>query len=198
VILLLQTNRKFCHGILPLTKYLITSSLLFTSVRKVAVILTILMFYNNYYYYFHTVKEAIMPSIESMKNISLNCNYDKNDSTEFTTIHTHYYEFYDSSKKFISLIKNGKIFERNDTDDNNITSSISSDMNIHITVSGTFYLIGMFSLLLLIHFLLLTINNVIISYIIMLCRICGYCYIQQIKKVIVVETFDIFTYKNIL
>ena len=74
----------------------------------------------------------------------MNRNYDKNDSTEFTTIHTHYYEFYDRSKKIISLIKNGKIFERNDTDDNTIPSSISSDMNIHITVPGTFYLIGMF------------------------------------------------------
>ena len=95
-----------------------------------------------------------MPSNFSMKNILLNCNHDKNDSTEFTTIHTHYYEFYDRSKNFISLIKNGKIFEKNDTDDKTITSSISSDMNIHITVSGTLYLIGMFSLLLLLRLIL--------------------------------------------
>lgn len=80
-----------------------------------------------------------------MKNITLNnlYRYDTNDTTEFTTIHTHYYEFYNRSKTFINQIKNARIFEKNDNEDNTfMISSISSDMNIHITISGTLYLVA--------------------------------------------------------
>ena len=93
------------------------------------------------------MKEAITPSNDSIKSIMLHYPYNNNkiDSTGFTTIHTHYYEFYKRSKAFISRIKTGNFLGKDDSDDKDTVSSISSDMNIHISIPGTFYLIGIFN-----------------------------------------------------
>jgi hypothetical protein len=99
----------------------------------------------------------------------------KIDSTEFTTIHTHYNEFYSRSKALISRIANGKFLEKHGNDtEQHTNSSISSDMNIHITIPGTFYLVGNFLIITIISFIIL---NITTSYIFMFCRICWYYHI---------------------
>ena len=85
------------------------------------------------------VKEAITPIDDIQYSIQNSDN--TNNITQFTTIHTHYYEFYNRIKKMKDMMYQGKLY----TEENKNVSSISSNMNIHITISGTFYLVATLS-----------------------------------------------------